>query len=735
MELDAKLSLDVIRDSNNLAEELSSDDLKKIGMQCYSDYKADEQSRSGWLETMNEANDLALQVSKDKSSPWPGAANVKFPLLSIASLQFHARAYPALVKSPNLVKFRVQGSDETGEKAARAARIGAHMSYQYLDEDEQWEENQDAAFLVLPITGCAFKKTYYKPELGINCSRLVLPKNLVVNYYAKSMDSAQRVTELVPLYQNEIKERELKGIFAEYTQNDGKYPQPQLENPSEEDDRQGIKPPPVDADTPRVFLEQHRLLDLDGDGYKEPYVVTIDKDTKHVARIVARIDSVQTEQALKIEELQSRMRSLAEGLPIQQALAEMPPEAQNQALQNIRNAEQTILAMQEQVRALSEQKPKVLSIKPVQHYTRYLLIPSPDGGFYGLGFGRLMSPLNHSVNTLINQLLDSGTLQNSSSGFIGRGARIKGGKVRFKPFEWQKVDSTGGNLRDSIVPLPVNQPSAVLFQLLSLLINYAERASSVTDAMVGDNPGQNTPAYNMQAMLQQGMQLFNGIFKRLYRSFRSEIRKSYALNAIYLDPQEYFTYQDSENEVHRADYNSDPRHLIPAADPNAFSDQEKMMKAQAVAERAMMVPGYDPIQVEKRILDAMDVTDVDEVFPLVPQKDEQGQDTGAMTYKFPPQPDPEFEIKRQEEQRRTLEAQDRAAIGREEAAAKMMVAEANLIKTMAEVQKMGDDTALKELELRLKDLADRRKAMTEVVKIENQGNAGADSGLDGESGN
>jgi chaperonin GroES len=163
------------------------------------------------------------------------------------------------------------------------------------------------------------------------------------------------------------------------------------------------------------------------------------------------------------------------------------------------------------------------------------------------------------------------------------------------------------------------------------LINYAERVGSVTDTMTGENPGQNTPAYNMSAMLEQGLQVFNGIFKRVYRSQRAEFRKLFKLNAIYLDQEEYFTYQDSENKALRTDYTADAKDLIPAADPNAFSSKEKIMKAQAVREASMQVPGYDPIKVEQRFLEAMDIPDATEVFPLVPETDETGTETGSMT--------------------------------------------------------------------------------------------------------
>jgi chaperonin GroES len=694
LEIKTKLSLEKIQDSDNIAELLSEDDNDEIGRTVCQNFEIDEQSRMKWKTKMEDATELALQLVTPKTYPWPNAANIKFPLLTIASMQFAARAYPALVKAPDLVKFRVQGSDPDGQKAARAQRISAHMSYQLLEQDEAWEEDQDKAFLALPILGCVFKKSYYDATLGHNCSKMVLPKNLAVHYYAKSIEHAERKTEIFELYKREIRERELRGLFKEQ-----EYGPPPAPEQKEEADRQGLSAPLSDTDTPRVFLEQHTFLDLDGDGYKEPYVITVDKSSRKVARIVARIDTITTEQSVKIEELQKQMTALAQSVP---------PQGGDLGLANA--VEQKLISLQGEVEALTEEKPKVLRIQPVEHYTKYSFIPSPDGGFYDLGFGALLSPLNDSVNTIINQLLDAGSLQNGSMGFIGKGARIKGGKVRFSPFEWKRVDVAGGTLRDSLVPLPVNAPSDVLFNLLSLLISYAERVGSVTDAMMGENPGQNTPAYNMSAMLEQGLQVFNGIFKRVYRSFRSEIRKLYHLNGVYLDQEEYFAYQDLDSKILQVDYTSDSKDLIPAADPNAFSNKEKLAKAQAAAERAAMVPGYDPIVVEQKFLEAMDMPNAAELYPTVQAED------GSRQLKFPPQPDPELEIEKADMQRRTLEGQSRAEKDMLLAQSKVNVDEATIIKLIADAAETADKPALERLKLLAKDQESIRKSLVEIEK-------------------
>ena len=702
---DVKLSLKKIQDSENIADELNEEQLRAIGFRVKSNYETDETSRDRWTDKMQDATDLALQLAETKSYPWPNSSNVKFPLITIASMQFAARAYPALVKAPDLVKYRVQGADPDGQKASRANRISSHMSWQLLEQDEQWEEDQDKALLALPILGCVFKKSFYDKNDGHNKSPLVLPKNLVVHYYAKSIEDCERKTEIFQLSPRQIKERQLRGVFSDVELSNAPLPEP-----SPSDKRQGISPPTDGTDRARTLLEQHCFLDLDGDGYKEPYVVTVDKSTAKVLRIVHRFKKIVTEQSVKIEELQKRVMALAEGLPQQ------PQNEQDMMM--IQKAERTAMGIQEQIKMLAAQKPKVLKIDPVEYYTKYSFIPSPDGGFYDLGFGALLGPLNESVNTLINQMIDSGTLNNGNSGFIGKGARLKGGKLRFEPFEWKKAPVAGGTLRDNIVPLPVNPPSPVLFNLLSLLISYSERVGSVTDAMTGDNPGQNTPAYNMSAMLEQGMQVFNGVFKRVYRSMRSEFRKLFALNGLYLDEQEYFAYQDSDSKILKVDYTGDQKDLIPAADPNAFSNKEKLDKASIILQRADSAPGYDPIEKEKRWLSAMDIADVDKLFPMVPEMDEQGQETGNMVLKFPPQPDPELEIKKADMQRRTIEGQSRAEMDAIKTESDVMVNKAKVLMMMADMENLKETQEFKRLELLLKEFDIKTKSLTELAKLE-----------------
>ena len=122
LKLETKLDLrDIVRD-DNLADSLSENDCNTIASHVYDTWLIDQQSRSAWEASMSSALKLATQVSEAKNFPWPNCSNVKFPLITIAALQFHARAYSALLPGPDIVKCRNYGSDPDG-----VARVGREL--------------------------------------------------------------------------------------------------------------------------------------------------------------------------------------------------------------------------------------------------------------------------------------------------------------------------------------------------------------------------------------------------------------------------------------------------------------------------------------------------------------------------------------------------------------------------------------------------------------------------------
>jgi chaperonin GroES len=569
--LEKKLKIDdKICKEPNLTSRFSEVDLGRIAEEIHSGYLADERSRDGWRKVNAAGMDLAMQISKTKSFPWPNCSNVNFPLITIAALQFHARAYPAIVSGSDVVRCKVSGFDPDPEEVETAERVGKYMSYEVLEVDQSWEEGQDRLLLNYAVVGCTFKKTFRSPVLGYTTSQVVYAQDLVLDYYAESVETCRRKTHILQMNRNDIIEGirattpiyrnvEAEPWFAEGGTNSAIQ---QTETTSEPR-RDGTVQPQRTQSTPFTMLEQHCWLDLDGDGYEEPYIITIESASRKVLRIVARWDSP------------------------------------TQVTRNARN--------------------EIVSIRSMEYFTKYGFIPSADGSIYDMGFGRLLGPLNESVNTSINQLNDAGTMALTAGGFLGRGAKIRGGVYTFAPFEWKRVDSTGEDLAKSIYQLPVREPSAVLFQLLGLLIDFTNRISGATETMVGESPGQNTPAETSRSMVEQGMKVYAAIFKRTWRAMKEEFRKRYILNGLYA-PLKY-----------RSLFLGDPSRICPAADPNISSDAERFQRAAAIAARSQQVPGYNSAAVEENYLRSLKVDDWKKYY--------QGIDPNA-----PPPKDPRVQV-------------------------------------------------------------------------------------------
>ena len=613
------MKLETILNEENIADKLSEEKLKEIGSKVVAGYEADLKSRAPWERDLERWTKLALQVVEDKTFPWRNAANVKYPLVSTACMQFNARAYPTLVPSDGqVVKCRVVGADNTGEKAQRAWRISRHMSWQCLEEMEDWDENMDKLLLILPITGTVFKKIYFDSSKQRNESKLIMPTDLVVNYWTKDLDTSERVTEIFFMSKRLIEERKREGLYRKVD----------LGDPSGTDDRKkNIRDnasTDIDETTNYQLLEQHRYLDLDGDGYDEPYVVIVDKASEQVLRIAPRFDN-----------------------------------------------ESVFL----------DEKGKVIKIVPETFYEKFSFVPNPDGGFYDIGFGRLLGSINASVDSSINQLLDAGTLNNLQSGFISKGLRLKMGESGFSPGEWKAVNATSDDLKKGIFPLPTKEPSAVLMSLLQFLVQSGKELASVAEIFVGKMPGQNTPATTTMASIEQGMKVFTAVYKRVYRSLKREFRRLYRLNRKYLNQETYLDVIDEQ--IPQSDYLGNENDIIPSADPNATVAQEKQAKAQFLMQ-LLGLGTLNPIQVTAFILDAYDIPNKEQF--MIQQ----------------PQGNPEAEMKQKEAEMKMQLAQTQAQhkMQVEEMKAKISIAEAEQ-KMALERQKAELDIKYKQIEAQL----------------------------------
>ena len=650
----------------NLAEGMDDEKLNSMGSRLKEQVETDINSRADWLQRLENWTELATQVQKKKTHPWPGASNIKFPLLQTAAVQFHARAFPALLGNTTPVRGKVIGRDIKGIKANKADRVGTYMSYQVTYDMKDWMDDMDRNLLALPILGAIYKKTFFNPRTKQPDSISIHPRDFIINYDARDFVNSRK-THRIWKSPNEIVELQNREVYRQFDGDDvTQAPKTAAES---RDKTHGLtnsgKQDPYGL---QELYEVHCLEDLDGDGYREPYIVTLRESDGKIFRITPAFGAGDVEM---------------------------------------------------------DSTGKIMAITPKVYFTPYFFLPDPESKTHGLGFGTMVGPINEAVNTLINQLTDAGTLSNLQGGFLGRGIRLEGGNMKFRPGEWKQINNTGDDLRQGIFPMPTREPSNVLFQLLGTLIDSGRDLTSVQELMVGRNPGQNQPFSTSEMVMEQGLKVFNGIYKRIYRSMSHEFRLLYDVNAEYLDMQKYMTVLDDEGmEVQQAleengpgsvmrflakDWNNEGFDIVPTAEPDMVAEVQRAKKAEALMAKVEMGLPINPAVALRRMLEAEQHEDIEELLKM-PE----------------PQPDPEMEMKAKELELKEVEVSLKAA----ETESVVMLNEAKaeeLIMTSEskDVERMHTQF-IKEKEARRKDFDSLTQRLKEETNAKKQ--TGANGG-------
>lgn len=572
--------------AGDISDLLTDAELTEIGSAAVQDYEQDCRDREDWERIAKEALKKASQEEKKdvKTFPWHEASNVDYPLLTIAGLQFNARAYPAIVKGDEAVSVKVIGKDtgrpvltedgqvlpqmtqdeqgqpvpvmgpqgpmptwevEPGTKTKRAQRVRDYMNTTIFYRMDDWESDTDMLLMQLPIVGCAFRKVWFNGKK--HCASLVHALNLVAPMATKSCKTAIRLTEKLPeQYPADILEQVLAGYYRNADFLSG-----------EEFDQ-----------TPRLLLEQHRLIDLDKDGYPEPYIVTVDHSSGEVLRIVANFEA----------------------------------------------------------KDIQDDGEKVTKIERRSFYVKYSFFPHPEGKFYDIGLGHLLNVMSGVIDTVINQMIDAGTAQVAGGGWVGSGVRLTGSKrsssIFPRPGEYKTVDVPGNALREGIVERTYPNVSPVMFQLLEMMLGAAKDISSIKDVITGE-ASNNGQVGTTLALIEQGLQVFTAIYKRVYRSLKEEftmLRDNMVRHADAQTQADYVNILDDPLADFAKDFMQDDMDIRPVSDPSSVTKMQAVARANFLMA-FVSAPGVDAQAIMRRAFEAADVDDIDELFipPQPPQ--------------------------------------------------------------------------------------------------------------------
>ena len=555
----------------NLVDFVDESILQKISSDLLSSIKSDKQSRSEWEKTYTDGLQyLGMKFDESRSQPFEGSSGVIHPILAEAVTQFQAQAYKEMLPAKGPVKTEIIGA-RTIETENQAERVQEFMNYYIMNVMSEYDPELDMLLFYLPLAGSAFKKVYFDSVTNKAVSKFIPPEDLIVPYEASDMSSAERITHAISMSLNEVKKQQITGFYADVEISDETYDDDESEIDKAIDEIQGIEPS-YKEDRNRTVYEIHTVLDIEG-----------------------------------FEDLDAEGRPTGLKLPY---------------IITIDEDSTSVLAIRRNYQETDPLKNKI------NYFVQYKFLPGL--GFYGLGLSHMIGGISKATTSILRQLIDAGTLANLPAGFKSRGMRIRDEDEPLQPGEFRDIDTTGGSLRENLIPLPIKEPSNVLMQLLGLLVDSGKRFAAIADMNVGDM-NQAMPVGTTVALLERGTKVMSAIHKRLHYAQKVEFRILSKVFAEYLPPVYEFTVGSGGQEIKSQDFDGRVD-VVPVSDPNIFSQSQRVTLAQELLQMVQSNPQiHGPMgmyEAYKRMYAALGVDNVDSLLQPPPDMTPQPIDAG-----------------------------------------------------------------------------------------------------------
>ena len=534
----------------NLAEFLPDDVLGSLGSELNQKYMDYSMSRKDWEKSYTQGLDLLGFKYDNRSEPFQGASGATHPVLAEAVTQFQALAYKELLPADGPVRTQILGI-QTPEKTQQASRVKDFMNYQIMDQMKEYEPEFDSMLFHLPLAGSTFKKVYFDEVEGRAVSKFVPADDLVVPYTATSLDDAEAIIHKVKVSENDLRKQQVAGFYRDIDLSPPQDTETDVEK--KERELEGVKK--SKNEDVYTLLECH--VDLDLEGFED-----VNPETNEPSGIK---------------------------LPYIVTLEEGSRE---------------ILSIRRNYEIGDPKRNKV------QYFVHFKFLPGL--GFYGFGLIHMIGGLSRTATAALRQLLDAGTLSNLPAGFKMRGIRIRDDAQSIQPGEFRDVDAPGGNLRDSFMMLPFKEPSQTLLSLMGIVVQAGQRFASIADMQVGDG-NQQAAVGTTVALLERGSRTMSAIHKRIYSALKNEFQLLARVFKLYL-PQEYpYDVVGGQRMIKQTDFD-DRVDILPVADPNIFSQTQRISLAQTELQLATSNPQmHNLYQAYRNMYEALGVKNIDSV--------------------------------------------------------------------------------------------------------------------------
>ena len=442
------------------------------------------------------------------------------------------------------------------EKEMQSERVKEYMNWQLMDQMKEYEPEFDQMLFYLPLAGSAFKKVYYDDLLGRAVSKFVPAEDLVVPYSATSLEDATAVIHVVKTSQNDLRKQQVNGFYRDIELGEPTDIESDLDK--KERELEGIQK----THNENIFniLEFH--IDLDLEGFED------------------RSDDGE------------------------------PTGIKLPYIVTIEEGSREVLSIRRNYQPSDPLK------KKISYFVHFKFLPGL--GFYGFGLIHMIGGLSRTATAALRSLLDAGTLSNLPAGFKMRGIRIRDDAQAIAPGEFRDVDAPGGNIKDAFMALPFKEPSQTLLQLMGVVVSAGQRFASIADLQVGDG-NQQAAVGTTVALLERGSRTMSAIHKRIYVSLKHEFKMLGRIFKTYL-PKEYpYDVVGGTRQIKQQDFD-DKIDILPIADPNIFSQSQRISIAQAELQLAQSNPQmHNMYNAYRAMYEALGVKNIDTIL-VQPQK-------------------------------------------------------------------------------------------------------------------
>ena len=444
----------------------------------------------------------------------------------------------------------------TPDKEQQSQRVKDFMNYQLMDQMKEYEPEFDQMLFNLPLAGSTFKKVYYDELMQRAVSKFVPADDLVVPYTATSLDDTESIIHVVRMTENELRKQQVGGFYRDIEVNPSYLDETEVEK--KQRSLEGVTKGRDD----RMFsiLECH--VDIDLEGFED-----VGQDGEPTGIKLPYIVTLEegTRKILSIR------RNYEAGDPLK---------------------------------------------KKINYFVHFKFLPGL--GFYGFGLIHMIGGLSRTATSALRQLLDAGTLSNLPAGFKMRGIKMRDEAQSIQPGEFRDVDAPGGNLKDAFMMLPFKEPSQTLLQLMGVVVQAGQRFASIADLQVGDG-NQQAAVGTTVAMLERGSRVMSAIHKRVYAAMKKEFNLLARVFKLYLPPVYPYDVVGGQKQVKQMDFD-DRIDILPVADPNIFSQTQRISLAQTEMQLATSNPQlHNQYEVYRNMYEALGVKDIDLILKKPPQ--------------------------------------------------------------------------------------------------------------------